>query len=88
MEELIIAGLENCFQETDAPIIIFCDWKDVDRIKKDIDNKVMFGKTYKTESPDFVNMNVITFSYKGRHFFFVDRMQMIPFLEKIKSKIS
>lgn len=87
MENLIISGLANCFQENDAPIVIFCDWKDVEKIKKDIDEKVKLCKKYNFNSPDFINMNVITLSYEGKNFFFVDRMQMIPFLEVVKNKL-
>ncbi|MGZ9736560.1 hypothetical protein [Flavobacterium sp. GNP002] len=87
MEDLIIQGLANCFTKQDAPIVIFCDWDDVKNIEKDIAQKTKIGGYYPHNNPQFPNLNVMTFSIYGNDFFFVDKMQMIEFLEIVKQKM-
>jgi len=87
MEDLIIQGLANCFAKRDAPIVIFCDWEDVKNIEKDIAKKTKMGGSYPHNNPQFQNLNVMTFSIDGKDFFFVDKMQMIQFLEIVKQNM-
>jgi len=61
MEKILIENLANCFSEKSNPVIIFCDWKDAQRIRLDIIEKTNAGMCGHFDDKDRVH-NVNYFS--------------------------
>lgn len=88
MEKLLIQGLADCFTKQDAPIVIFCDWNDAEKIRLDIIEKTNAGMHGHFDNKDRVHrINYFSCFFGGTEFVFCDINQTAEFLEIYKSKI-